>query len=84
MEVVITKVITDEYIADFAVLVHKFIEMESLNVVFALAQMADRIYLVARSRIDEVNSAEIAQAFEAKKAARAKAKAEKEAAASTG
>ena len=63
VEVVITKVITDEYIADFAVLVHKFIEMESLNVVFALAQMADRIYLVARSRIDEVNSAEIAQAF---------------------
>ena len=63
VEVVITKVITDEYIADFAVLVHKFIEMENLNVVFALAQMADRIYLVARSRIDEVNSAEIAQAF---------------------
>ncbi len=63
VEVVITKVITDEYIADFAVLVHRFIEMESLNVVFALAQMADRIYLVARSRIDEVNSAEIAQAF---------------------
>jgi len=63
VEVVITKVITDEYIADFAVLVHKFIEMENLNVVFALAQMADRIYLVARSRIDEVNSAEVAQAF---------------------
>ena len=63
VKVVITKVITDEYIADFAVLVHKFIEMENLNVVFALAQMADRIYLVARSRIDEVNSAEIAQAF---------------------
>ncbi|MBL7224545.1 MAG: CBS domain-containing protein [Desulfobacteraceae bacterium] len=63
VEVVITKVITDEYIADFAVLVHKFIEMENLNVVFALAQMADRIYLVARSRIEEVNSAEIAQAF---------------------
>jgi len=63
VEVVITKVITDEYIADFAVLVHKFIEMESLNVVFALAQMADRIYLVARSRIAEVNTAEIAQAF---------------------
>jgi len=63
VEVVITKVITDEYISDFAVLVHKFIEMENLNVVFALAQMADRIYLVARSRIDEVNSAEIAQAF---------------------
>lgn len=61
VEIVITKVITDEYIADFAVLVHRFMEMENLNVVFALAQMADRIYLVARSRINEVNAAEIAQ-----------------------
>jgi tRNA nucleotidyltransferase (CCA-adding enzyme) len=63
LEVVITKVITDEYIADFAVLVHKYMEMENLNVVFALAQMDDRIYLVARSRKDEVNVAEIARAF---------------------
>lgn len=63
VEVSITKVITDEYIADFAVLVHKYMEMENLNVVFALAQMDDRIYLVARSRIDEVNAAEIAGAF---------------------
>ncbi len=63
IEVAVTKVITDEYISDFAVLVHKYMEMENLNVVFALAQMDDRIYLVARSRIDEVNVAEIAQAF---------------------
>lgn len=63
VEVTITKVITDEYMADFAVLVHRYMEMENLNVVFALAQMDDRIYLVARSRIDEVNVAEIARAF---------------------
>jgi len=63
VEVVLTKVISDEYVGDFAVLVHKFMEMENLNVVFALAQMEDRIYLVARSRIDEVNAAEIALAL---------------------
>ncbi len=63
VEVAVAKVITDEYIADFAVLVHKYMEMENLNVVFALAQMDDRIYLVARSRIEEVNAAEIARAF---------------------
>jgi tRNA nucleotidyltransferase (CCA-adding enzyme) len=63
VEVTITKVITDEYIADFAVLVHKYMEMQNLNVVFALAQMDDRIYFVARSRIEEVNVAEIARAF---------------------
>jgi tRNA nucleotidyltransferase (CCA-adding enzyme) len=63
VEIVITKVVRDEYVGDFAVLVHKFMEMENLNVVFAMAQMEDRIYLVARSRIEEVNAAEIALAL---------------------
>jgi tRNA nucleotidyltransferase (CCA-adding enzyme) len=63
VEVVITNVIRDEYIGDFAVLVQKFMEMANLNVVFAMAQMEDRIYLVARSRIEEVNVAEIALAL---------------------
>jgi len=63
IEVVITKVIRDEYIGDVAVLVHKFMEMENLNVVFALAQMEDRIYMVARSRTKDVNVAEIAFAL---------------------
>jgi len=63
MEVVIAKVITEKYIGDFAVMVHKFMEMGNLNVVFALAQMEDRIYLVARSRVEEVNAAEIALAL---------------------
>ena len=63
IEIVFAKVIRDEYIGDFAVLVHKLMEMENLNVVFALAQMEDRIHLVARSRLDEVNVAEIATAL---------------------
>ncbi|MFC1862630.1 CBS domain-containing protein [Thermodesulfobacteriota bacterium] len=63
VEVVIAKVIREEYVGDFAVLVHKFMEMENLNVLFAFAQMEDRIYLVARSRIEDVNVAEIALAF---------------------
>ena len=63
VEVVITKVIRDEYVGDFAVLVHKFMEMENLDIIFALAQMEDRIYLVARSRTDDVNVGEIAQAL---------------------
>ena len=62
-EVVFTKVIRDEYIGDFAVLVHKLMEMENLNVVFALAQMEDRVYIVARSRTKDVNVAEVASAL---------------------
>ena len=63
VEVVICKAIREDYIGDFAVLVHKFMEMENLNVIFALAQMEDKIYLVARSRIEDVNVAEIALTF---------------------
>ncbi|MBN1277688.1 MAG: CBS domain-containing protein [Deltaproteobacteria bacterium] len=63
VEVVITRVIREDYIGDVAVMVHKFMEMENLNVVFALAQMQDRIHIVARSRIEEVNVAEIALAL---------------------
>ncbi len=62
-KIVLTKVIRDEYIGDFAVLVQKFMEMENLDVAFALAQMENRIYLVARSRIKNVNVAEIAEAL---------------------
>jgi tRNA nucleotidyltransferase (CCA-adding enzyme) len=63
IEVVIVKAKTDSYIGDFAVLVQKFMEMENLNVIFALAQMENRVYLIARSRIPEVNAAEIAFEF---------------------
>lgn len=63
VEVVLAKVIRDDYIGDFAMLVHKFMEMENLGVIFALAQMENRIYLVGRSRQEDVNVAEIALAF---------------------
>lgn len=63
IDVVIAKVIRENYVGDFAVLVHKFMEMENLDVLFALAQMEDRIYLVARSRIPEVNVADISVAL---------------------
>ncbi|HUU40926.1 MAG TPA: DHHA1 domain-containing protein, partial [Desulfatiglandales bacterium] len=63
VEIVIAKTISERYIGDFAVLVQKFMEMENLNVIFALAQMENRVYLVARSRIPEVNVAEIAFEF---------------------
>jgi tRNA nucleotidyltransferase (CCA-adding enzyme) len=63
VELVLCKVSREEYVGDFAVLVHKFMEMENLAVILALAQMEDKVYLVARSRVEEVNAAEIALAF---------------------
>jgi tRNA nucleotidyltransferase (CCA-adding enzyme) len=53
----------DKYIGDFALLAHKLMDMENLNVLFAIARMEDRVYLVARSRVPEVNVGEVAAYF---------------------
>jgi tRNA nucleotidyltransferase (CCA-adding enzyme) len=63
VEIVVARASADKYVGDFALLVHKLKDMENINVLFALAQMEDRVYLVARSRIEEVNVGEIAAAF---------------------
>ena len=55
VEVVITTVSTDSYVQDFAFLVHKMVRMENLDAIFALARMGNKIYVVARSRIPEVD-----------------------------
>jgi tRNA nucleotidyltransferase (CCA-adding enzyme) len=59
----IARASTEQYVGDFALLVHKLMDMENLNVLFALARMEDRIYMVSRSRLPEVNVGEIAAAF---------------------
>jgi tRNA nucleotidyltransferase (CCA-adding enzyme) len=59
VDVMITKASSDSYVGDFAVLVHKLKNIGNVNVLFALANMDDRIYIVARSRIQEVNVGEI-------------------------
>ncbi|MCJ7547263.1 MAG: DHHA1 domain-containing protein [Deltaproteobacteria bacterium] len=63
VEVVVTTASSDRYIGDVAILVHKLKDMENLNCVFALISMEDRIYLIARSRVAEVNAAEVALEF---------------------
>ncbi len=63
IEVCVASVSTDKYVGDFALLVHKLKDMENLDVVFALARMEDRIYLVARSRLPEVSVAAVAAYF---------------------
>jgi len=63
VEVVVTTGSSDRYIGDVAIVVHKLKDMENLNCVFALISMEDRIYLIARSRVAEVNVAEVALEF---------------------
>ncbi len=63
VDLVIAKASVNKFVGDFAVLVHKLKDMENLDVLIALARMDDRIYLVARSRVEEVNVGDVAVAF---------------------
>jgi tRNA nucleotidyltransferase (CCA-adding enzyme) len=63
VEVVVAKASADHYVGDFAILVHKLRDMENIDVLFAMARMEDRVYFVARSRIEAVNVGDIAMAF---------------------
>ncbi|WP_456432689.1 CBS domain-containing protein [Thermosulfuriphilus sp.] len=59
IEIVLAKAKSSRYIDEFAVVAQKFMDIEDIPVVFALAQMNGRIYVVGRSRLDQVNVAEI-------------------------
>lgn len=63
IDVVIAQASVDRYIGDMAVLVHKLKDMENLDVLFVLVRMEDRIYLIGRSRLEEVNVSEITSEF---------------------
>jgi tRNA nucleotidyltransferase (CCA-adding enzyme) len=55
IDIVISSVITDTYIPDIAFLVQKMMNMEGLDVIIAIVQMENKIYVVARSRLPEVD-----------------------------
>jgi tRNA nucleotidyltransferase (CCA-adding enzyme) len=55
VEIVMTSIAREAYIPDFAFLVQKMVKMENLEVIFALALMESKVYIVARSRIEEVD-----------------------------
>jgi tRNA nucleotidyltransferase (CCA-adding enzyme) len=63
LEVVLARTVAPHYVADFALVAHKLMDMENIQVLFALAQMEDRVYVVARSRLPEVNVADILSEF---------------------
>ena len=54
---------TEQYVKDIALLVHKLREMGNLVVVFAVVKFSDRINIIARSSIEEVNVGEVVREF---------------------
>jgi tRNA nucleotidyltransferase (CCA-adding enzyme) len=59
VEVVLAHSTAREYVPDFAVVAHRFMDMGNIQVLFALAQMEDRVYVVGRSRVPEVDVADV-------------------------
>lgn len=65
ISIVTTAVVLEEFVDDFSVLTHQLFDMEkNAKVIFALAQMGDRVQIVARSRIPEkINVSVICASF---------------------
>ena len=63
VDVVVTTAGAENYVGDLAVLVHKYKDMENIDAIFALVRMEDRIHLIGRSSVEEVNTGEIVAEF---------------------
>ena len=63
VDIVLTEVSMEHYVGDFALLTHKLMDMENIRVLFAIGRMGDRIQLVARSKIPEVDVGLICSSF---------------------
>jgi tRNA nucleotidyltransferase (CCA-adding enzyme) len=59
----IAKASRETYIGDIAFLAHKIRDIEDTDVVFLLVSMEDRVQVIARSHIPEVDVSEILQRF---------------------
>jgi tRNA nucleotidyltransferase (CCA-adding enzyme) len=59
--VTVSKLTLPAYVDEFAVLVRRMMIMENLDSIFALICMGERLYLICRSRIPEVNAGIIAR-----------------------
>lgn len=63
LPVVISAVHKDRYIGELALLVHRFVEMERLTACFALVMMEDRLFIVARSVAQTLDTGEVLRHF---------------------
>lgn len=63
LEIVIATLSLPIYVDDFSLIVQRLVNMENLDVLFAIVAMAGRTYLIGRSRIPDVNVGAIARDF---------------------
>jgi tRNA nucleotidyltransferase (CCA-adding enzyme) len=63
IDVLFTRSESTSYVEDFAMLVHKLRGMFEADAIFALGRMGERIYLVARSTVAQINASQVAGHF---------------------
>ncbi len=59
IEITTTTISTDHYIKDMAAIVQKMMQIENTSVLFAIARMGNKVSIIARSKIPEVNAGAI-------------------------
>lgn len=63
VDVLITTASSEAYVPEAALLVHKLRAMENPEALFALLRMEDKVYLIARSKVEEVDVGKVALEF---------------------
>jgi len=63
VDICIAQASSEKFVGDLAMLAHKLKDMENLDALFVVVRMADRIFMVGRSRIPEVQVGEILSEF---------------------
>jgi len=62
-EVIITRLTREEFVPDLAILIHKLMEMENIKLIFAIAQMEDKVYIIARNKYNDLDVSKILSLF---------------------
>lgn len=63
LKVLVTWARSEEFFDGLAILTHKLVEIEQLDVVFTIVEMVDRVYITGRSGLPEVDVRAILQHF---------------------
>jgi tRNA nucleotidyltransferase (CCA-adding enzyme) len=63
VEVYVAQASSNNYVADIAVLAHKIRDIENIDVLIIVVRLEDRLFLVARSRVTEVDVGQVMNSF---------------------
>lgn len=63
VKIVIARGATDKYVSELSTITHRVRDMENLDILFVIVRMEDKIQLVARGRLSEIDLGAIARYF---------------------